>query len=75
MTHDGAGALLALFLYPAALHLIKGGPGEMWAWVRAKWANDVTASRDTQSGKPAPTANRPPSNRPKGTRHRNRKKG
>lgn len=47
---DGAGVLLALFVYPLGVHLIKGGPAEMWAWVKAKWLNDTGASSAAAHG-------------------------
>lgn len=34
-----SGAFLALFAYPLAFNLIKGGPAQMWQWVRAKFIN------------------------------------
>lgn len=39
VTVEGAGAFLALFAYPLAVNLLKGGPPRMWGWVRAKWIN------------------------------------
>ena len=40
---DGAGAFLAVFAYPLFLNLLKGGPAQMWGWVRAKWTNQPYA--------------------------------
>lgn len=39
ITSEGSGALLALFLYPFAVALIKGGPSMAWGWVKAKFIN------------------------------------
>lgn len=36
---EGAGAFLALLIYPLAVNLLNGGPAQMWGWVRAKWIN------------------------------------
>lgn len=44
---EGAGALLALFAYPMFIALLRGGPPAMWAWVRAKWANQATGTGPT----------------------------
>lgn len=46
---NGAGALLALFLYPPFLNLLKGGPEQMRGWFAAKWINQPY---QPSSGKP-----------------------
>jgi hypothetical protein len=40
---EGAGVLLALFAYPLLANLLRGGPPQMWGWVKAKWVNEPYA--------------------------------
>jgi hypothetical protein len=51
---EGAGALLALFLYPLAVNLLNGGPAQMWGWVKAKWLNQPYGAGP--AGRPPPPA-------------------
>ncbi len=39
VTHQGAGLLVAAFVWPLGVNLLKGGPGQMWGWVKAKFIN------------------------------------
>lgn len=36
---ETGGALLALFLWPLTFNLVKGGPAQMWGWIKAKFIN------------------------------------
>jgi hypothetical protein len=48
---NGAGFLLGLFGYALLINWIRGGPGQSWAWVKAKFVNqaDTTAHTPAQS--------------------------
>ncbi len=39
VSHQGAGLLVAAFVWPLGVNLLKGGPGQMWGWVKAKFIN------------------------------------
>lgn len=43
--HEGAGALLALVVYPLAINFLRGGTAQMWGWVKAKALNQPYAGR------------------------------
>lgn len=47
MAGQGAGALLAIALYPMFVALLNGGPALMWTWVGAKFANHSTVGAAT----------------------------
>jgi hypothetical protein len=49
---NGAGFLLGLFGYALLINWIRGGPGQSWAWVKAKFVNQA----DTTSHTPAQSA-------------------
>lgn len=36
---ETGGALLVLFLWPLTFNLVKGGPAQMWGWIKAKFIN------------------------------------
>lgn len=44
---QASGALLALFLWPLLLNLVRGGPAQMWGWVKAKWINQPYGAPST----------------------------
>src|SRR5579859_6553439 len=39
VTQQGAGLLVAAFAWPIGVNLLKGGPGAMWGWIKAKFIN------------------------------------
>jgi hypothetical protein len=41
---QGSGVLAALVIYPLVMNLVKGGPAQMWGWVKAKWLNQPYAA-------------------------------
>ena len=50
--HQAGGAVLALFLWPLILNLVRGGTGQMWGWVKAKFVNEPYSP----GGNPAPAS-------------------
>lgn len=42
---DGAGAFLALVIYPLIINFLQGGTAQMLGWVKAKWVNEPYAGR------------------------------
>jgi hypothetical protein len=38
-----------MFIYPLVLNLVKGGPAQMWGWIKAKYLNQpyTAGSRGT----------------------------
>jgi hypothetical protein len=56
---DGAGAFLALLVYPFAINYLRGGFPRAWGWVKAKWVNQPYGSGAPASSAkaPAPQAN------------------
>jgi hypothetical protein len=36
-----AGGLLAVFLWPMLFNTVKGGPPQLWGWIKAKWINEA----------------------------------
>jgi hypothetical protein len=55
-----SGAILALFLYPLGFALVKGGPAEMWGWVKAKFFNEPYNTGGPGSSKGGTTSAAPP---------------
>lgn len=35
-----AGGVLAVFLWPMVFNTVKGGPRQLWGWIKAKWINE-----------------------------------
>jgi hypothetical protein len=52
---QAGGAVFALFLWPLIFNLVKGGPGQMWGWVKAKFINEPysASGASTTGGAPA----------------------
>lgn len=56
MAEQASGALLALFAWPLLLNLVRGGPPQMWGWLKAKFINQPygsAAPAGTQGQAPA----------------------
>ena len=59
---EPAGWLVALFAYPLAVNLLKGGPKQMWAWIDAKFTNNASGGTQKHhvSGNSLPGGQLPP---------------
>lgn len=56
VTDYGGGLVVAAFAWPLGLNLLKGGPAQMWGWVKAKFLNEPYAGSVTTGGRQkAPT--------------------
>jgi hypothetical protein len=53
---EGAGAMLAVFLYPLLINLLNGGPPQMWGWVKAKFINEPYGGATPAGGPGTQTA-------------------
>lgn len=54
---QASGLVVAMFAYPLVLHLLLGGPGRMWGWVKAKFINQpYTAGTAGPARKAGPAA-------------------
>jgi hypothetical protein len=53
-SEQAGGGLLALFLWPLVFNLVKGGPGQMWGWVKAKFINEPYSGGGTAPAKATP---------------------
>lgn len=61
---EPSGWLVALFAYPLAVNLLKGGPPQMWDWIKAKFTNNAsgasTQPKHHVSGNSLPGGQLPP---------------
>lgn len=53
---ETGGALVALFLWPLIFNLVKGGPAQMWGWVKAKFVNEPYSASGAGPSTPAKPA-------------------
>lgn len=55
MAEQASGALLALIAWPLLLNLVRGGPAQMWGWIKAKWINQPYGNAAPSGGTTTPT--------------------